>query len=156
MLSLTILFFSFYLVWNRNFQNIWSIHFQKPSVIALHSKNQNRLRLVVPGLGLGGLEWSLWWPPRTTSAQVHRGQVQVQLGFASLYLDLALVDLSGVGGGLPRATPAEVVQVKSRSNSASPRWTWTLPVRPQPGSVRSSSATVRLTLRFSHPAAYLG
>ena len=32
-----------------------------------------------------------------------------------LYLDLALVDLSGVGGGLPRATPAEVVQVKSRS-----------------------------------------
>ena len=114
----------------------------------MHSKNQNRLRLVVPGLGLGGLEWSLWWPPRTTSAQVHRGQVQVQLGFASLYLDLALVDLSGVGSGLPRATPAEVVQVKSRSNSASPRWTWTLPVRPQPGSVRSSSATVRLTLRF--------
>ena len=111
------------------------------------SPGTTRLRLVVPGLGLGGLEWSLWWPPRTTSAQVHRGQVQVQLGFASLYLDLALVDLSGVGGGLPRATPAEVVQVKSRSNSASPRWTWTLPVRPQPGSVRSSSATVRLTLR---------
>ena len=110
------------------------------------SPGTTRLRLVVPGLGLGGLEWSLWWPPRTTSAQVHRGQVQVQLGFASLYLDLALVDLSGVGGGLPRATPAEVVQVKSRSNSASPRWTWTLPVRPQPGSVRSSSATVRLTL----------
>ena len=113
------------------------------------SPGTTRLRLVVPGLGLGGLEWSLWWPPRTTSAQVHRGQVQVQLGFASLYLDLALVDLSGVGGGLPRATPAEVVQVKSRSNSASPRWTWTLPVRPQPGSVRSSSATVRLTLRFT-------
>ena len=110
------------------------------------SPGTTRLCLVVPGLGLGGLEWSLWWPPRTTSAQVHRGQVQVQLGFASLYLDLALVDLSGVGGGLPRATPAEVVQVKSRSNSASPRWTWTLPVRPQPGSVRSSSATVRLTL----------
>merc|ERR1712208_24991 len=90
------------------------------------------------------------WPPHTTSAQVHRSQVQVQLGFASLYLDLALVDLSGVGSGLPRATPAEVVQVKSRSNSASPRWTWTLPVRPQPGSVRSSSATVRLTLMSSH------
>ena len=67
------------------------------------------IRLVVPGLG--GLEWSLWWPPRTTSAQVHRGQVQVQLGFASLYLDLALVDLSGVGGGLPRATPAELPQL---------------------------------------------
>ena len=32
--------------------------------------------------------------------------------FALVYLDLALVDLSGVGGGLPR--PAEVVQVKSR------------------------------------------
>ena len=73
------------------------------------SPGTTRLRLVVPGLGLGGLEWSLWWPPRTTSAQVHRGQVQVQLGFASLYLDLALVDLSGVGGGLPRATPAEVL-----------------------------------------------
>ena len=58
------------------------------------------------------------------------------------------MDLSGVGSGLPRATPAEVVQVKSRSNSASPRWTWTLPVRPQPGSVRSSSATVRLTLEY--------
>ena len=39
------------------------------------------------------------------------GQVQVQLAFASLYLDLAFVDLSGVGGGPPRATPAEVVQV---------------------------------------------
>ena len=77
------------------------------------SPGTTRLRLVVPGLGLGGLEWSLWWPPRTTSAQVHRGQVQVQLGFASLYLDLTLVDLSGVGSVLPRATPAEVVQVKS-------------------------------------------
>ena len=43
--------------------------------------------------------------------------VQIQLK------DMALVDLSGVGGGLPRATPAEVAQVKSRSNSASPRWT---------------------------------
>ena len=39
---------------------------------------------------------------------------QVHLGFASLYLDLALVDLSEVGGGLPRATPAEVAQVKLR------------------------------------------
>ena len=82
-----------------------------------------RLRLGVPGLGLGGLEWSLWWPPRTTSAQVHCSQVQVHLCFASVYLDLALVDLSGVGGGLPCATPAEVAQVKFRSNSASPRWT---------------------------------
>ena len=81
------------------------------------SPGTTRLRLVVPGLGLGGLEWSLWWPPRTTSAQVHRGQVQVQLGFASLYLDLTLVDLSGVGSVLP-----------------------------QPGSVRSASATVRFTL----------
>ena len=86
-----------------------------------------RLRLGVPGHSLGGLEWSLRWPPRTTSAQVHRGQVQVHLGFASVYLDLA--DLSGVGGGLPRATPAEVAQVKFR------------PV-PQPGSVRYTSATV--------------
>ena len=74
-----------------------------------------RLRLGVPGIGLGGLEWSLWWPPRTTSAQVHCGQVQVHLCFASVYLDLALVDLSRVGGGLPRATPAEVAQVKSRT-----------------------------------------
>ena len=51
------------------------------------SPGTTRLRLVVPGLGLGGLE--------------------------------------GVGGGLPRATPAEVVQVKLKSNSASPRWTST-------------------------------
>ena len=36
------------------------------------------------------------------------------------------MDLSGVGGGLPRATPAEVVQVKSRSNEAKPSWTWGL------------------------------
>ena len=112
------------------------------------SPGTTQLRLVVPELGLGGLEWSLWWPPRTTSAQVHRGQVQVQLGFASLYLDLALVDLSGVGGGLPRATPAEVAQVKFRSNSASPRWTWTLPVLPQPGSVRYTSATVRFIIVY--------
>merc|ERR1711989_18570 len=68
------------------------------------SPGTTRLRLVVPGLGLGVLEWSLCWPPRTTSVQVHRGQVQVQLGFALLNLDLALVDLRGVGGGLPRAT----------------------------------------------------
>ena len=108
-----------------------------------------RLRLGVPGHSLGGLEWSLRWPPRTTSAQVHRGQVQVHLGFASVYLDLALVDLSGVGGGLPRATPAEVAQVKFRSNSASPRWTWTLPVLPQPGSVRYTSATVGFSIKYS-------
>ena len=69
-------------------------------------------------------------------------------GFASLYLDLTLVDLSGVGSVLPRATPAEVVQVKSRSDSASPRRTWTWPVLPQPGSVRSASATVRFTLIY--------
>ena len=108
-----------------------------------------RLRLGVPGHSLGGLEWSLRRPPRTTSAQVHRGQVQVHLGFASVYLDLALVDLSGVGGGLPRATPAEVAQVKFRSNSASPRWTWTLPVLPQPGSVRYTSATVGFSIIFA-------
>ena len=112
------------------------------------SPGTTRLRLVVPELGLGGLEWSLWWPPRTTSAQVHRGQVQVPLGFASLYLDLALVDLSGVGGGLPRATPAEVVQVKLKSNSASPRWTSTWPGRLQPESVKYTSATVRFILEF--------
>ena len=125
------------------------------------------------------------FPPCATSAQVHRGQVQVQLGFASLYLDLALVDLSGVYVGhlvqlqfkstaaksrfnsaSPRWTwtwpwwtceesavdylvqpPAQVVQVKSRSNSASPRWTWTWPELPEPGSVRYTSATVRLILK---------
>ena len=43
----------------------------------------------------------------------HCGQVQGQLGFASLNLDLALVDLRGVSGGLPDATPALVVQVKT-------------------------------------------
>ena len=40
--------------------------------------------LIEPRLGLGGLEWSLWWSPRSTSAQVHCGEVQVQLCFASL------------------------------------------------------------------------
>ena len=38
---------------------------------------------------------------------------------------MALVDLSGVGGGLPRATPAEVVQVKFKSNNL----TWTTSAR---------------------------
>ena len=37
--------------------------------------------LIEPRLGLGGLEWSLWC---STSAQVHCGEVQVQLCFASL------------------------------------------------------------------------
>ena len=86
-----------------------------------------RLRLGVPGHSLGGLEWSLRWPPRTTSAQVHRGQVQVQLGFASLYLDLALVDLSGVSGGHLVQLQLKSTAAKSRYTSASPRCTWTWP-----------------------------
>ena len=44
--------------------------------------------------------------------------------------------------------PSQVVQVKSRSNSASPRWTWTSPELPEPGSVRYTSATVRLILMY--------
>ena len=91
------------------------------------SPGTTRLRLVVPGLGLGGLEWSLWWPPRTTSAQVHRGQVQVQLGLASLYLNLALVDLSGVYDDHLVQLQIKSTAAKSRYNSASPRCTWTWP-----------------------------
>ena len=67
------------------------------------------------------------FPPRATSAQVHRSQVQVQLGFASLYLDLALVDLSGVFGGHLVQLQLKSTAVKSRYNSASPRCTWTWP-----------------------------
>ena len=79
------------------------------------------------GLGLGGLERSQWWAPRATSAQVHRGKVQVQLGFASLYLDMALVDLSGVFGGHLVQLQLKSTAAKSRYNSASPRCTWTWP-----------------------------
>ena len=38
-------------------------------------------------------------------SQVHLGQVEVQLGFASLDFNLASMDLIGVCGGSPRATP---------------------------------------------------
>ena len=40
------------------------------------------------GLGLGGLEWSLWWPPRTTSAQVHCGPGPTRLRLVGPELDL--------------------------------------------------------------------
>ena len=56
--------------------------------------------LIEPRLGLGGLEWSLWWSPRSTSAQVHCGEVQVQLCFASLnrrsdiYIGFGIWDLA--------------------------------------------------------------
>ena len=56
-----------------------------------------RLRLGVLELGLGVLERSRWWAPRATSAQVPLVQVQVHLGYASVYLDLDSGYLSGVG-----------------------------------------------------------
>ena len=67
------------------------------------------------------------FPPRATSAQVHCGQVQVQLGFASLYLNLALVDLSGVYDDHLVQLQLKSTAAKSRYNSASPRCTWTWP-----------------------------
>ena len=61
------------------------------------SSSTPRLRLGVLELGLGVLERSRWWAPRATSAQVPLVQVQVQLGYASVYLDLDSGYLSGVG-----------------------------------------------------------
>ena len=63
------------------------------------------LRLVELGLGLGGLEWSQRWSTSCNFSQVHLGQVEVQLGAASLDFNLASMDLTGVCGGSPRATP---------------------------------------------------
>ena len=67
------------------------------------SPSSTRLRLVE--LGLGGLEWSQRWSTSCNFSQVHLGQVEVQLGFASLDFNLASMDLTGVCGGSPRATP---------------------------------------------------
>ena len=86
-----------------------------------------------------GLPWSICFPSCAASAQVHCGQVQGQLGFASLNLDLALVDLRGVSGGLPDATPALVVQVK----------TWTWPELPEQGSVMYTFVTVWLIIMWA-------
>ena len=69
------------------------------------SPSSTRLRLVELGLGLGGLEWSQRWSTSCNFSQVHLGQVEVQLGFASLDFNLASMDLIGVCGGSPRATP---------------------------------------------------
>ena len=69
------------------------------------SPSSTRLRLVELGLGLGGLEWSQRWSTSCNFSQVHLGQVEVQLGFASLDFNLASMDLTGVCGGSPRATP---------------------------------------------------
>ena len=69
------------------------------------SPSSTRLRLVELGLGLGGLEWSQRWFTSCNFSQVHLGQVEVQLGFASLDFNLASMDLIGVCGGSPRATP---------------------------------------------------
>ena len=69
------------------------------------SPSSTRLRLVELGLGLGGLEWSQRWSISCNFSQVHLGQVEVQLGAASLDFNLASMDLIGVCGGSPRATP---------------------------------------------------
>ena len=69
------------------------------------SPSSTRLRLVELGLGLGGLEWSQRWSTSCNFSQVHLGQVEVQLGAASLDFNLASMDLIGVCGGSPRATP---------------------------------------------------
>ena len=56
---------------------------------------------------------------REASTQVYLSslQVQVQLSFASLDLDLTSLDLVGVFGGSPCATPLESNSVKLKSNS---------------------------------------
>ena len=61
------------------------------------SSSTPRLRLSVVELGLGALERSRWWAPRATSAQVPLVQVQVHLGYASVYLNLDSAYLSGGG-----------------------------------------------------------
>ena len=66
------------------------------------SPSSTRLRLVELGLGL---EWSQRWSTSCNFRQVHLGQVEVKLGFASLDFNLASMDLIGVCGGSPRATP---------------------------------------------------
>ena len=85
------------------------------------SPSSTRLRLVELGLGLGGLEQSQRWFTSCNFSQVHLGQVEVQLGFASLNFNLASMDLIGVCGGSPRATPLKFNSVKFKFNSASPR-----------------------------------
>ena len=51
------------------------------------------------------LQSSQRWFTLCNFSQVHLGQVEVQLGFASLDFNLASMDLTGVCGGSPRATP---------------------------------------------------
>ena len=60
------------------------------------SSSTPRLRLGVLELGLSVLERSRWWAPPATSAQVRFVQVQVHLGYASVYLNLDSAYLSGV------------------------------------------------------------
>ena len=104
--------------------------------------------------------WTSTWPrctcspPRATSAQGHL--VQVQLGCASLNLDLDSVALSGVNAGPPRATSVKSISAKLKSNSALPRWTSTWPrwtwlesVVDHLVQLHSSSILVKLNLRPS-------
>ena len=65
------------------------------------------------------------FPPCATSAQVRLVQVQVHLGYASVYLNLDSAYLRGVGGGHLVQLQLKHPSSKSKSNSATPRWTWT-------------------------------
>ena len=65
------------------------------------------------------------FPPRATSAQVHLVQVQVPLGYASVYLNLDSAYLRGVGGGHLVQLQLKYPSSKSKYTSATPRCTWT-------------------------------
>ena len=65
------------------------------------------------------------FPPCATSAQVRLVQVQVHLGYASVYLNLDSAYLRGVGGGHLVQLQLKHPSSKSKSHSATPRWTWT-------------------------------
>ena len=57
------------------------------------------------------------------------GQVEVQLGFASLDFNLASMDLIGVCGGSPRATPLKFnfgqVELETKSVKFNTNYRWT-------------------------------
>ena len=81
------------------------------------SPGTTRLRLVVPGLGLGGLERSRRWTTSCNSSWGRTGKVQVQLGFASLDLDFTCTTSARVGEVLLRYCPTYIkVQLKQYWN----------------------------------------
>ena len=62
-----------------------------------------------------------WLVEQGREGNMEKEEVQVQHGFASLDLDLTSLDLVGVFGGSPRATPLKSNSVKY--SEAKPSWT---------------------------------